>query len=415
MSNNTQRIAEIDTLSHAEYDQALVRAFEKNSMWTTAASSPNSPTYSVQELHEHTRRGMQNVVADLPGKKLNRYQLQSNTAIDYVAFSWLEAAAKRIHLRQWPQEEVLYFFQESMRNSLRSQCLSTTNPKNPLWGRGTKTEGFGESTEYSLDIQDKPYANDLEVLRRLVAVNTAGIADVSATKALLEKVNPFLLTLDKTLVDVTEEETRLKIYAIVRQGKFNEPEREMLRDIVTSRWLEMVPNVDKTMKAIAQDIQQEQYANTRASEIETMTEADVKEAFKAIHVQVPKVSLPEKKQILLTQEAQRLPAKQLPNMDTMPITELLQKCCLNAHLPRQHISPEQKAKIIQRLAALELRIIIHSDQFLVDEINMLLRALRNIVENLDLQYKDFPTLYYALMTSATRCQAANADYVRASI
>ena len=405
---------DIDKLSHEEYDRELVGARGSRSAWTRPQGETRA---TLRQFSTHTHHRFAEVLKQRADFRPFRNQLDRSPVMEFLSYESLVRCASVVHLRQRSPEEALFYVQRDLQDAHRNMALITTEQESPLWGRGTNRSEPGEEEHWILDLHNPHYDKDYQILRSLLGKGKAPRAE--STEAflygLISEAIPFLLALDRTHIDIVEEEIRRRAWDIIgSKTRLSESDRGDLRMLFTTRLAELVggSDIDAILEPIEREVKGELYDSSFRAQYENMTPSQIGKEIHQLGQRPPRTSDKEALLAILFRllGERNAKTKSFTLMDEGRPVEIVEQC-LGSLLKKSTLTEGDRSTLLRRLPVLEYHLAafggndaryIEGDEGENDTVLALLNICKDVRNKLNLVWADRPSLAFAQFTCATR-------------
>lgn len=384
-------VSELGSLSHAVFDQEFVHAFQHRSQWTRAKDVGETPRFSMQDFYAFTRLKLADTLRSHPSFRRHRYQLDG-PVMDHFAHIVTARTASVIHLRQQSLCDTLYSIRSHLIRAFVEGTIRADEPHHPLWGMGEKGRDAQEGMEiWRTSIAPHRRKKEHEFLKEILGTSPLDKNDHTLLQPLLTEAVPFLLSLDRTHVEVVEEEFRTKMWMLLRGHSFlDQGTREALKNMLLDHWAEGQSNLDDHLLAIATQI--------RRAELLALNESQLKELFRNYGCKPPRVSREERVEKLLSLESNRAGGTPLRLDDPAQALPTIRRCFGSLMQGEEEFSPDIRRKIIERLPVLEFHLINACQTGEEDLAHCLIAYFLEIQQRSHLTWKEYPPMAWAYLS-----------------
>lgn len=243
---------ELEKMDHGTFDAYCIAAWKPARFPWIQPDIHGDVPFTRAHFIEHTRFCLQKTLAtapDMSGQKLT----PDRDVLQYIAAEMVFHSMHRTHLRQADPHIAIKNIRNDLLHCVKSKILRTASPVSPLWNKGNKIIQSNGIEAYEIPLSSRW---DIDLLQKVAGGHPGNQYDYKSLASFMQLAVPHLATLDRSHVEIYEEEFRKKIWAILSPlTYFNDEARKDVRDVTLERWMSrMDENFFNQIQRIEQEI-----------------------------------------------------------------------------------------------------------------------------------------------------------------
>lgn len=396
-----QNVSVIDALPHAEFDRELVHAFQDDCQWTSAKDVGETPRFSRGEFTMQAKAKLVAALRRHPEFRKLRYKLEGSPVIDHLAYLVVRSCTDIVHLRQLPVDDCYRYIRSHLEVALKEQEIFAKSETHPLWGRGDRrVQASTENVGWFSTVARHRRPDDHAILSALLSDKCDHAGKQIAL--LFKEAVPRLLTLDRTHVQIFEEEFRRKLWSILNgKPEVDAGMRSELCNALIEHWAEGSGDFEEKLRVIGQEVLAEERERRRL-ELSELGIGELKQLFKTYGCKPPRDSTDAWIEKILALEWDRRSSEERQFNVTDADEAMAVVCrCFDPLMTKEELNEADRAAIVLRLPVLEYHLI-RASEAENDELGpALATAFKTIQDRLGLKWKEYPPMAWAFLMYAT--------------